>query len=256
MSTPIARPTVTEKLWTLLDAAIVAAIPIGKEIRAAKAAVDEAEAAGQKSGQLKLTMCELEIRKYKEAGDAPGLAQAITVLSTPHFESYKDVIKHAQERYKANLAGTEIATPGLAVTVEESVETVKEREVETKTEAKPPAKKAAPRKAAPKKTAAVDPGPSVDDIPLPPDPGPDEDVSIAIPDEPPAKPKTAMSVTEALAKAKERVESEGQRDDSTEEAQDANHKTDLPGTPEGYEPNEPEQNPDDVDAYLAGLDEF
>lgn len=279
MSTPI-QNTVTGKLWEQLDAAMVAAVPIAKEIKAAKAAVDEAEAANQKSGQLRLTLCELEIKKYKEAGDAPGLAQAITVLSQPHFDSYKDVIRHAQARYKANLAGEDIETPGLAATVEKAQETTVAREVETKAA---PAKKAAPRKVATKKATAVDPGPKAEDIPGAPagaaptakatepasspapedapvrpdspEPGAD-DVSIVTPDEPPTKPKTAMSVAEALEKAKARVESEGLRDDSTEEAQKANHAEDIMPASDDYVPNDPEVNPEDVDAYLAGLDEF
>lgn len=278
MSTPIGS-TVTGKLWEQLDVAIAAAIPIAKEIKAAKAAVDEAEAAGQKSGQLRLTLCELEIKKYKEAGDAPGLAQAITLLSTPHFDTYKDVIKHAQVRYRAAASGETVETPGLAATMEQAQESTVAREAETKA----PAKKAAPRKTAAKKAAAVDPGPKAEDIPgapetaqptakatepasspapedapVPPDspePGAD-DISIVTPDEPPAKPKTAMSVAEALEKAKARVESEGLRDDSTEAAQKANHAEDLLPASDDYVPNDPEVNPEDVDAYLAGLDEF
>ena len=281
MTTPI-KNTVTGKLWEQLDAAMVAAVPIAKEIKAAKALVDEAESEGKMSGKLRLAMCELEIKKYKEAGDAPGLAQAIVLLSQPHFETYKDVIRHAQARYKANLAGEEIETPGMAATVEAAVESTKVREQETK--AKTPAKKAAPRKTAAKKV--TDPGPQLADIPgdpetdpapeeLPepepanspaepdvparpdsPEPGVDDDVSIVEVPEPPTKPKTAMSVAEALEKAKARVESEGLRDDSTDEAQAANHAADLPSVPDDYVPNTPEANPNDVDALLAELDEF
>lgn len=102
MGTPQTGKDITTKLWDKLDEQIALAVPIQRKVK-----LLQANEPGDDVGLM-----QLQLDKYKIAGFAPGLAEALCELCRPHFEDYKAVVKHAQARYKAAQAGETIETPG------------------------------------------------------------------------------------------------------------------------------------------------
>lgn len=262
--------TIIEKLWAMLDEQIAVAVPIQRKLKEL-----QREEPGDDVGAMAI-----QIEKYEKAGFAPGLAMALCELLKPAFGDYKEVVKHAQERYKARQRGETLDTPmippgkaapagplhttkdGATPPTERAglevaggvIDEAAEHEVE---EEKP--------KPARRKRPAPDPGPSVDDIPEDELADPQE-IHRHVPGDVNLEqlrkhnPEGYKRVVAAMEKAKAAAAARhaGLRDDSTDEAQAANHRADLPEPgpiTEEFEATGEEQTPDDMAAMLAGLEE-
>lgn len=213
------KAQILEQLWADLDENIEKAVPIAEQIRNAKATNSDS------------TM--LEIQKYKEAGMAPGLAQAIARICPDDFEDYKAVVRHAQARYKAKTTERSIETPGLSGAPGASTRSAT-------TTAPAPATASAPEETSAKTTSTPKRKPAAAVRPQM-DPGPDRNDPSQTRDLPPA-------VAEALARAEKRVAS--QRKDDSDEAQAMNHQQDL------VVPDEESDLPaDEINRQLAALED-
>lgn len=269
--------TTIEKLWTLLDEQIEIAVPIQRRLKELQKGDP-----GDDVGAM-----EIQIEKYQKAGFAPGLAMALCELLKPAFGDYREVVKHAQERYRARQRGESLDTPMIPPGKAAPAGPLHT----TKDGATPPTKmegasilggyvdepdggsapEVEPEPEAPKarrtRRPAPDPGPSVDDIPEDELADPQE-IHRHVPGDANLEqlrkhnPEGYKRVVAAMEKARAAAEARraGLRPDDTDEAQAANHREDVSKlekgpTTEEFEATGEEQTPDDVAALLSDLEE-
>lgn len=239
-----------EMLWEELDAQIELAVPLQRKLR---------ELQKNEPGDT-VGIANLQIEKYKAAGFAPGLAQALCLLLRPAFPDYQAVVKHAQARYKARQAGEPLPdTPTLPMHLPAPAPTPTAVSVSSP----PIAPETIPE--SPKKTTRRkrDPGPTVDDI-EPAAPPAEEPPAVAhrIPGDvnlaqlQKHDPEAYDRVTAALENARRRNQTKPLPDD-TDEQQDAVHRATLPEPAEvsaEFAAGGAEQSPDDMAALLADLE--